>query len=81
MVILLKEYGVEKFRAKLKNWGLSSIDKDSDYLLSYLNRGVDKSMLGDYKGAIEDYNEVIKRDSNNTLALLIRGKNKKMIIY
>lgn len=53
-----------------------AIAKDENYLPAYINRAVDKAMLGDYKSAISDYDIVLQKDTNNTLALLNRGKNK-----
>lgn len=53
-----------------------AIAKDENYLPAYINRAVDKAMLGDYKSAIRDYDIVLQKDTNNTLALLNRGKNK-----
>jgi len=40
------------------------------------NRAVNKSILGDYNGAIEDYSKIIQIDSSNILAHLNRGRNK-----
>lgn len=56
-----------------------AIEKDPKNIYALINRGVDKSILEDYNGAIEDYSKVIEIDSNNTLAFLNRGKNKKRI--
>ena len=53
-----------------------AILKDEDYIPAYINRAVDKAMLGHYASAIEDYDIVLKKDPENTLALLNRGKNK-----
>lgn len=53
-----------------------SIGEDSNFLPAYINRAVDKSMLGNYEAAIKDYDIVIRKDPKNTLALLNRGKNK-----
>jgi tetratricopeptide (TPR) repeat protein len=53
-----------------------AILKDGNYIPAYINRAVDKAMLGDYASAIEDYDIVLKKDPENTLALLNRGKNK-----
>jgi tetratricopeptide (TPR) repeat protein len=57
-----------------------SITKDSNYLPAYINRGVDKAILGDYNAAIEDYDIVIRKDPHNTLALFNRGKNKHRLL-
>jgi len=39
-----------------------SIERDSNYLPAYINRAVDKAMLGNYKAAIQDYDIVIGKD-------------------
>jgi len=56
-----------------------AIEKDPKNIYALINRAVDKSILEDYKGAIDDYTRVIEIDSDNTLAYLNRGKNKKRI--
>ncbi len=56
-----------------------AIEKDSKNIYALINRGVDKSILEDYKGAIEDYTKIIEIDSDNALAYLNRGKNKKRL--
>lgn len=53
-----------------------AIEKDPENIYALFNRGVDKSILEDYKGAIYDYTKIIEIDSDNTLAFLNRGKNK-----
>jgi len=53
-----------------------AIEKDPNNIYALINRGVDKSILEDYKGAIEDYSKVIELDSDNALAFLNRGNNK-----
>ena len=49
------------------------INLDNKYLKAYLNRGVDKSILGDWKGAIYDMTQVINLDSDNTLGYYNRA--------
>lgn len=56
-----------------------AIEKNPKNIYALTNRGVDKSILGDYYGAIEDYTEIIKIDSDNALAFLNRGKNKRRL--
>ncbi|MCC5918634.1 MAG: tetratricopeptide repeat protein [Cryomorphaceae bacterium] len=56
-----------------------AIEKDPNNIYALINRGVDKSMLGDFQGAIEDYSIIIAFDPDNTLAYLNRGKNKKRL--
>lgn len=56
-----------------------AIEKDPNNIYALINRGVDKSILEDYKGSIEDYTKVIEIDSDNALAFLNRGKNKKRL--
>lgn len=46
---------------------------------AYINRGADKSALGDFKGAIEDYIKVVTLDPKNTLALFNIGNNYKRL--
>ena len=53
-----------------------AIAKDPSNLYALCNRAVDKSILEDYQGAIEDYSRMLEIDPHNTLALLNRGKNK-----
>lgn len=56
-----------------------AILKDSKFLGAYINRGADKSALGDYKGAIADYEKVISLDPKNTLAYFNIGNNYKRL--
>ena len=56
-----------------------ALKKDTENIYTLISRGVDKSILEDYKGAIEDYTTIIEIDPDNTLAYLNRGKNKKRI--
>lgn len=56
-----------------------AIDKDPSNIKALLDRAVDKSIIEDFKGAIDDYSKVIELDPDNGLAYLNRGKNKKRI--
>lgn len=56
-----------------------AIEKDNKYIGAYINRGADKSALGDYKSAIEDYKNVLKIDPKNTLAFYNIGNNYKRL--
>jgi tetratricopeptide (TPR) repeat protein len=56
-----------------------AIQKDPENIYALINRGVDKSILEDYEGAIADYTRIIEIDPDNALALLNRGKNKKRL--
>jgi len=56
-----------------------AIEKDPTNIYALINRGVDKSILEDYKGSIQDYTKIIEIDSDNALAFLNRGKNKKRL--
>lgn len=56
-----------------------ALKKDPRNVYALINRGVDKSYLEDFEGAIEDYTKIIEIDSDNALAYLNRGKNKKRI--
>jgi len=54
-----------------------AIVKNPQNIYALLNRGADKSMLKDYRGAIDDYTKVIEIDSMNTLAFFNRGLIKQ----
>lgn len=56
-----------------------AIEKRPDFKPALLNRGADKSILKDYKGAIEDYKKILIYDSDNTIALLNIGNNYKRL--
>ena len=56
-----------------------AIEKKPDLKPALLNRGADKSELKDYKGAINDYELILKYDSDNTLALMNIGNNYKRL--
>ncbi|MGJ8660296.1 MAG: tetratricopeptide repeat protein [Cellulophaga fucicola] len=56
-----------------------AIEKKPDLKPALLNRGADKSELKDYKGAINDYQLILKYDSDNTLALMNIGNNYKRL--
>src|SRR5690606_5871077 len=56
-----------------------AIQKDPKYLGAYINRGADKSALGDFEAAIEDYKAVLQIDPKNTLALFNIGNNYKRL--
>ncbi|MFS4469804.1 tetratricopeptide repeat protein [Maribacter sp. 2210JD10-5] len=56
-----------------------AIEKKPDLKPALLNRGADKSAINDYKGAINDYELILKYDSDNTLALMNIGNNYKRL--
>lgn len=56
-----------------------AIGKDPSNIKALLDRAVDKSEIGDFKSAIDDYSIVIELDPDNGLAYLNRGKNKKRL--
>jgi len=56
-----------------------AIEKDPNNVYALINRGVDRSILEDYAGAVQDYTEVLEIDPDNALAFLNRGKNKKRL--
>ena len=56
-----------------------AIEKSPSNIKALLDRAVDKSIIEDYNGAIEDYSKVIELDANNGLAFLNRGKNKNRL--
>ncbi|WP_299211602.1 tetratricopeptide repeat protein [uncultured Aquimarina sp.] len=56
-----------------------AIEKKPDFKPALLNRGADKSILKNYGGAIEDYKQILKYDSDNTIALMNIGNNYKRL--
>lgn len=50
-----------------------AISRNSENLTLYINRGVNKAALEDFKNAINDYKLVLARDPKNTLALFNMG--------
>ncbi|MEX0314470.1 MAG: tetratricopeptide repeat protein [Allomuricauda sp.] len=54
-----------------------AIEKNPKFRAALLNRAVNKSVLGDYVGAIQDYQKLLEFDSDNALALLNMGNNFK----
>ncbi|MBJ2174049.1 tetratricopeptide repeat protein [Aureibaculum sp. A20] len=56
-----------------------AIKRKPDFRPALLNRGVDKSMLEDYTGAIEDYKKILVFDSDNSIALLNIGNSYKRL--
>ena len=56
-----------------------AIEKDPKNIKALLDRAVDKSIIEDFQGAIDDYSKVIELDPDNALAYLNRGKNKKRL--
>jgi tetratricopeptide (TPR) repeat protein len=53
-----------------------AVEDDPDNINAFLDRGVDKSIIKDIKGSIDDYTKVIAIDPTNGLALLNRGKSR-----
>ena len=45
----------------------------------FFEKGIAKSNLGDYKGAIQDYNKAIELDPNLAEAYLNRGDRKSVV--
>ena len=56
-----------------------AIEKKPNLKPALLNRGADKSALKDYKGAILDYEQILKHDPDNTLALMNIGNNYRRL--
>ena len=56
-----------------------AISKDNTFIGAYINRGADKSAIGDFRGAIADYEKVISFDPKNTLAYVNIGNNLKRL--
>lgn len=56
-----------------------AIEKKPKNIYALINRGVDKSLIGDFKGAIEDYSRIIEIDESNTLAYFNRALNLKRL--
>lgn len=53
-----------------------AIEADPQNISALLDRGIDKALINDAGGAIEDYTKVLAIDQDNGLALLNRGKSK-----
>jgi len=75
--------GQEEIKQMLKEQGITSgprwndaIIRDPKYAYSYNNRGIAKRKLGDYSGAIQDYNKAIELDPKYTYAYSNRGELK-----
>lgn len=56
-----------------------AIKKDPKYIGAYINRGADKSALGNFNDAILDYKTALNLDEGNTLALYNIGNNYKRL--
>lgn len=56
-----------------------AIEKRPKFRPALINRGADKSRIGNYTGAIEDNKLVLSFDPNNTLALMNIGNNYKRL--
>ncbi|WP_298311889.1 tetratricopeptide repeat protein [uncultured Aquimarina sp.] len=56
-----------------------ALEKKPDFKAALLNRGADKSALKNYYGAIEDYKQILKYDSDNTIVLMNIGNNYKRL--
>jgi len=56
-----------------------AIQKDEKLLGAYINRGADKSALGNYEEAIIDYKKALSIDIDNTMALVNIGNNYKRL--
>jgi len=53
-----------------------AIEDDPDNINAFLDRGVDKSIIQDLHGSIDDYSKALEIDPRNVMALLNRGKSK-----
>ena len=53
-----------------------AIERNPKNIFALMNRGANKSLLGDNIGAIEDYSRIIKIHNDNTMALVNRGKSR-----
>lgn len=56
-----------------------AIAKNPKFRPALLNRAVNKSILKDYQGAIDDYHKLLEFDPDNALALLNLGNNFKRL--
>lgn len=56
-----------------------AIKKNPKFRAALLNRGVNHSILENYKGAIADYQTLLEFDSDNALALFNLGNNYKKL--
>ena len=50
-----------------------AIQKDQNNIYALTNRGIDKSILEDYVGSMDDHSKIIEIDPDNTLAFFNRG--------
>ncbi|WP_396598023.1 tetratricopeptide repeat protein [Dokdonia sp. R86516] len=56
-----------------------AISKRRNFRPALINRGADKSMIGDFEGAIEDYKLILAFDPDNTMVLNNIGNNFKRL--
>lgn len=56
-----------------------AIKKRPEYRPALLNRGNNKTALGDLKGGIEDYKKLLEFDPDNTFALVNIGNNLSLL--
>src|SRR5688500_15234981 len=60
----LYDRGMQKFGAgdfvEAVRWFTRAVRSDSSLVMAYMNRGHAKTKMHDFRGAIEDYNRVIK---------------------
>ena len=76
LAYILEEQG--KYNEAIKMLD-KAIKKKPDLKPALLNRGADKSLLKNYKGAIADYLKILQYDSDNTLVLMNIGNNYKRL--
>ncbi|WP_435681481.1 tetratricopeptide repeat protein [Nonlabens sp.] len=55
------------------------IEQNPKHFSALINRGVNKTMLKDYNGGLDDYLKVVEHDPENTLALFNLGDNHKRL--
>jgi len=56
-----------------------AIEKKPRFRPALINRGADKSAIGDFNGAIEDYQKILEFDPENTMVLMNIGNNYKRL--
>ena len=56
-----------------------AIEKKPRFRPALINRGADKAAIGDYNGAIQDYQRIIAFDPENTMVLMNIGNNYKRL--
>ena len=68
----VKAEAAEDYASAIRWWD-KVVERRPDYIVAYMERGVDKSLTGNERGAIEDYSKAIELDSTYLLAYVNRA--------